>query len=227
MGEGYEFRQEVMMEFIRRCVHSLLNSGDFDLIALVRAKFLLVKALYEKIRRYRKQAYLKGFQSTLLEGGSTVETSFSFSFDFKKNAYPSAGEPYRGAYRFKKHYYGSERIRDLKNDSEEFHCAQAIDSVKEVKHWVRNLPWGKEASFRLPTSTDFFYPDFVAELEDGRLLAVEYKGKHIQDTADTLEKENIGKLWEAKSQGKCLFLLGLDRDSSGRDIFSQIHTKVR
>lgn len=225
MGEGAEFRQEVMMEFIRRCVHSLLNSGNLDLISLVRAKFLLAKALYEKIRRYRKQAYLKGFQETLLEGGNSVKTSFSFSFDFKKNMYPSVGEAYRGAYVFKKHYYGNDRIRDLKNGSEEFLCAQAIDSAKQVRHWVRNLPWGKESSFRLPTSTDYFYPDFVAELDDGRLLAIEYKGKHIQDTADTLEKENIGKLWEAKSQGTCLFLLGV-KDHSGRDIFSQVQSKL-
>ncbi|QJT09416.1 DEAD/DEAH box helicase [Oceanidesulfovibrio marinus] len=226
MGEGAEFRQEVMLEFIRRCVASLLNSGDFDILALVRAKFLLAKALFEKIRRYRQQAYARGFQATLLEGGATVETSFSFSFDFRNSPYPSAGESYRGAYRFKKHYYGNDRIRDLKDGSEEFHCAQAIDAAKEVKHWVRNLPWGKEFSFRLPTSTDFFYPDFVAELEDGRLLAVEYKGRHIQDTADTREKDNIGKLWEAKSGGRCLFLLGVNEDEAGRDIFAQIQAKL-
>ncbi|GAB7023792.1 DEAD/DEAH box helicase [Salidesulfovibrio brasiliensis] len=226
MGKGAEFRQEVMMEFIRKCIHSLLNSGEFDLLALVRAKFLLVKALFEKIGRYRKQAYEKGFQATLLEGGAPVEASFDFSFDFKNNVYPSAGEAYRGAYTFKKHYYGNERIRDLKNNSEEFRCAQAIDTAKQVKHWVRNLPWGKEASFRLPTSTDYFYPDFVAELVDGRLFALEYKGKHIKDTADTLEKENIGKLWEEKSQGKCIFLLGLDKDDMGRDIHAQVKNKL-
>lgn len=227
MGEGVEFRQEVMMEFIRRCVASLLNSGDFDLLSLVRAKFLLAKALHEKIGRYRTQASEKGFQATLLDGGAMVETSFSFSFDFQKNAYSAAGALYCGSYKFRKHYYGNDRIRDLKDGSEEFRCAQALDSAKEVKHWVRNLPWGKEASFRLPTSSDYFYPDFVAELDDGRLLVVEYKGRHIQDTADTREKENIGKLWEVKSDGKCLFLLGVNEDDAGRDIFAQINAALK
>ncbi len=227
MGEVREFRQEVMMLFIGRCVSSLLKSGDIDIIELVRAKFLLAKSLIEKIRRYRRQAYQKGFQATLLEGGQNVEASFSFSFDFKHNAYPTAGELYTGAYQFKKHYYGPDRIRDLKNKSEEFRCAQAIDSAKEVKHWVRNLPWGKEHSFRLPTSSDYFYPDFVAELHDGRLLAIEYKGKHIEDTADTKEKENIGKLWESKSNGKCLFLLAVQKNELGQDVHGQIQALLK
>lgn len=43
-------------------------------------------------------------------------------------------------------------------------------------------------------------------LNDGRILVVEYKGKHLIDSADTKEKLAIGKLWESKSAGKGLFL---------------------
>ena len=35
----------------------------------------------------------------------------------------------------------------------------------------------EKLSFWLPTSSDYFYPDFMCELVDGRLLAVEYKGE--------------------------------------------------
>lgn len=48
--------------------------------------------------------------------------------------------------------------------------------MKEVKYWVRNLAVQPRTSFWLPTSTDRFYPDFVAELVDGRVLVMEYKG---------------------------------------------------
>jgi len=34
-------------------------------------------------------------------------------------------------------------------------------------HWVRNIERQEQFSFWLPTSTDYFYPDFVAELADG------------------------------------------------------------
>jgi len=55
----------------------------------------------------------------------------------------------------------------------------------------------------------------VAQLVDGRYLAVEYKGEGWVDSADTREKEAIGKLWEARSGGKCLFRLVTIEDMDG------------
>ena len=78
---------------------------------------------------------------------------------------------YQGSFRFQKHYYSA--IGDLKAQGEEFECAQAIDWLEPVKHWVRNVD-RTYGAYRLPTATDYFYPDFVAELEDGRQLAIEY-----------------------------------------------------
>ncbi|HEY5504781.1 MAG TPA: hypothetical protein VIK28_06455, partial [Sedimentisphaerales bacterium] len=60
-------------------------------------------------------------------------------------------------------------------------------------------------SFWLQTSTDKFYPDFVAQLKDSRILVVEYKGGHLADTPDTKEKDIIGKIWSTRSKGRCLF----------------------
>ncbi|MBP8271028.1 MAG: hypothetical protein KAX42_04055 [Sphaerotilus sp.] len=39
-----------------------------------------------------------------------------------------------------------------------------------VRHWVRNVERDERFSFWLPTATGYFYPDFVAELVDGRGL---------------------------------------------------------
>ncbi|MFZ5810527.1 MAG: DEAD/DEAH box helicase [Thermodesulfobacteriota bacterium] len=219
-------RQEIMLEFIGRAIRSLLNHANIELMDLVRAKFLLAKALLQKIERCKLKACQDGFQKFLLDINAPTDASFSFGFDFKNNDYPSGGELYRGSYAFKKHFYGTDRIRDLKFGSEEFRCAQAIDAAPQVKYWVRNLPWGKESSFRLPTATDYFYPDFVAQLNDDRLFVVEYKGADRVDNADTHEKATIGKVWEAKSHGKVIFLMAVDKDSAGRDVFAQIQQAI-
>ncbi len=98
-------------------------------------------------------------------------------------------------------------VGELKAEGEEFECAQFIDMLPEVKYWVRNLERQLELSFWLQTSTDKFYPDFVCLLNDGRYLVVEYKGSYIFDNEDSKEKRRLGELWEAKSGGKCLFVM--------------------
>ena len=60
-------------------------------------------------------------------------------------------------------------------NGEEFRCAQAIDSLPGLRYWIRNAA-RDPASFWLPTAAGRFYPDFVAQLDNGRLLVVEYKG---------------------------------------------------
>jgi type III restriction enzyme len=44
---------------------------------------------------------------------------------------------------------------------------------------MRNLERRKDTSFWLQTASDRFYPDFLALLEDGRILTLEYKGEHL------------------------------------------------
>jgi len=60
---------------------------------------------------------------------------------------------------------------------------------------VRDLECDLSHAFSLPTSSDWFYPDFVAQLDDGRLLVVEYKGTHFATNANTQEKAAIGPAW--------------------------------
>ena len=67
----------------------------------------------------------------------------------------------------------------------------------------------------------------MAELEDGRILVIEYKGELIADTADTREKRNLGALWEEKSDGKGLFLMAEKRDGAGRGLARQLADKIR
>jgi type III restriction enzyme len=131
-----------------------------------------------------------------------IEVSPDVCFAFPLNQYP-ANKIYQGPVKFLRHYY--EIPGDM--NTEEVECAAVIENHPAVKYWVRNLERQPSCSFWFPTSTDKFYPDFVALLNDGRYLVVEYKGEHLADTADTKEKRMIGELWEARSQSRCLFRL--------------------
>lgn len=132
--------------------------------------------------------------------------------------YPARPPYYDGRYRFRKHYYGM--IGDLKGQGEEYACAVAIDEFPQVRHWVRNLPRYPEFSFWLPTASDRFYPDFVCELDDGRVLVVEYKGADRESDNDSHEKRLIGNYWATVSGN--LFLMAVARDAQGRGVREQL-----
>lgn len=151
-----------------------------------------------------------------------METSYTYSFVFDGMNYP-ANSFYKGSYIFKNHFYPM--VGELESSGEEFECARALDSLPSVKHWVRNVV-NPHYSFWLPTSTNRFYPDFVAELEDGKVFVVEYKGKVYVTNDDSQEKCNLGELWEEKSNGKALFLMAEKQDSKGRDVYRQLADKV-
>ena len=80
--------------------------------------------------------------------------------------------------------------------------------------------------FRLPLANGWFYPDFVAELEDGRLFVIEYKGEPYKTNDDSREKKTVGNIWAEKSSGKCLFLMAEESDQKGRNVYQQLDTVI-
>jgi len=66
----------------------------------------------------------------------------------------------------------------------------------------------------------------VAELADGRLLAVEYKGDPYKSNDDSREKIQVGHQWEKSSNGRCLFLFAVEKDDQRRNVLKQINDKV-
>lgn len=194
-----DIAQPVLLEFLRRMVTYLTVQRQMNINSLVRTKFLLAKAVNERISKYRKEALKKGYQAQLFDSGK-VETQMEHSFEFGPN-YP-VNLKYEGSHRFNKHYYPF--VGQM--NKEEADCALCIDSNPQVKCWIRNIERSAH-SFSLPTSTDRFYPDFVGVLNDGRLFAIEYKGEHLISADDAQEKENIGQLWAESSKKKCLFAM--------------------
>ncbi len=212
---------EILLEYLRRVIASFEEVNKMSLSTLVRARYLLAKFLSNKINQFRIEAYNKGYQQTLFAPQARVEVSFNYNVIFDKNVYAQKNA-YNGSYQFRKHLYSL--IGDLKSTGEEYECAKAIDENKDIKYWVRNVD-RQPNSFWLPTSGYKFYPDFIAELNDGRILIIEYKGKDRDTNDDSKEKDNIGKLWEEKSGGKGLFLMAVKKPDMP-SIDKQIENKI-
>ena len=117
-------------------------------------------------------------------------------------------------------------LAKLEDGTEEFKCAVVIDAHPKIKHWVRNLERAVAGSFWLPVPRGKFYPDFVYELLDGRILVVEYKGEHLRPVPTEIEKDQIGRLWAERSAGKCLFLMAFAKGEQGRDVRAQIDAVI-
>jgi type III restriction enzyme len=217
-----DVRQVDMLEFCRLSVASLLERKTFGLPTLCRAKYALAAALKAKISRLRQRALAEGYQHLLFAPGAKVETSFDYGHSFPEAGYAENIPAYKGFYRFKKHFYPVPR--DLKSKGEEFDCARLLDSNPKVRWWVRNVD-RQAGSFWLPLSKGKFYPDFVAQLEDNRILVVEYKGAHLSTADEAKEKLNVGELWEEKSGGRGRFLMA-KLDAEGVSLSQQIKTEI-
>ena len=223
--------QSSLLLWLLKVVQHLQHDRKFPLTALIRARHQVKEAITREIHRRRQKAIHKGFQMKLevFQAAPPLEESFTYAFEFHPTAYPAKPPYYSGKYKFSKHYYPV--INDLRERTpsglvpEEFECARAIDANPSVRHWIRNVEREPRAAFSLPTSTDLFYPDFVCELTDGRVLVVEYKGEHLLTNDDTKEKAAVGDRWEKSSAGRCLFLMATKK-AAGPDLVQQLATKI-
>ena len=212
-----DIRQSVLLEFIRRTLRQLEERRGIRLNTLYRARAPLERVLREKIAQYHQQAFEKGYQLCLFGEEAVVETSSQYAFTFDPENYP-ANTFQRGGFQFPKHFIpGMVGALDSK---EELECAKAIEMNPHVKRWVRNIP----GLFRLPVPTGWFYPDFVAELDDGRMLVAEYKGEHLVEHDQ--KKKMAGELWARQSGGSGVFWWAVKKDAAGRDVGRQLEDQI-
>jgi len=195
--------------FLLNLINDLIEKRGIPLEELVENRYRLREAAAAKIADHRRVENGRRFQEFLFSTSSSLEVNPNLCFEYPPKQY-AANRLYEGPVRFNKHYYKTPGHMN----PEEAQCASLIDSLDKVRFWVRNLE-RTPFSFWLPTSTDNFYPDFVAKLHDGRLFVVEYKGEMIATTEDTKEKTDVGTVWENLSQGRCLFRLVRKGDMEG------------
>ena len=204
----------------------LLNTRQLHIAALMRCKFILARRIRDKIDEIRRQERNKVYQQHLFAPGAKAEVSFDHVFEFRDGMY-RGHRLYRGQWKPARHFLGPDQVPDFdgKPGGEEEQCAQVIDSLPGLKYWIRNVA-RDSASFWLPTATGKFYPDFVAQMEDERLLVVEYKGEHLADGLDTAEKRAIGELWQRRSNGRGIFVV-VEKSVKGRDMRQQLLDSIR
>ena len=220
-----DIAQGEMLGWLSRLVNHLVVARGMHIAALMRCKFILARKARDKIVAARRRERAGVYQQHLLAPDAETEVSFDNTFVFQDGMYWEQRR-YRGHWKPTQHFLGPDGVPafDGVDDGEEFRCAQEIDRLPGVKFWIRNVA-RHPASFWLPTARGKFYPDFVALLEDGRLMVVEYKGSLIAEGPDTAEKRTVGELWERKSDGRCLFLIA-EKLVDGADTRAQILAKI-
>lgn len=216
--------QPDMVAWLGRLLDGLQREG-VDLVYIARHINAVADAAAGRLRGLLVGRRAEAFQQSLLPGGQSARLDAGARFVFDPQRYP-ARWLYAGRYTFRKHYYPLPGELKPELDAEETACAIELDGMAEVKHWVRNLERQPDAAFWLPTSSDRFYPDFVAELQDGRLFVVEYKGADRWSNDDSREKRDIGAVWATASGGRCVFAMVTDAVTAGSPVGAQLRAAI-
>ncbi|NLF09472.1 MAG: DEAD/DEAH box helicase family protein [Pirellulaceae bacterium] len=194
--------------WLLRMIDYLLTERNADLRVLVRKRHDLARVAITRLSDHGRQQ-VRAAAQMLIDNRTPrrLETSMDAAAVMEEQDY-SPYRKYRGSFDFPKHAF--EMVGEM--GDEESQCAKRIDDHPNVRRWVRNLSYESAGGFSLPLSPGRFFPDFIAELVDGRLAIIEYKGKHLATLADELHKKEVGELWAGRSNGDCVFVWVVDKD---------------
>jgi len=91
---------------------------------------------------------------------------------------------------YNKHFY--ERAYFM--NSEEKIVASKIDTLDNVRWWLRNI---EQSGFYLQGHRKGrFFADFIVKTKKNIYCVIEYKGEHLLGTPDTKYKKKIGEIWQ-------------------------------
>ena len=175
------------LPFLQRLVKHLIEERNIPIEVLIRNKYALKDAAEKKIDSHRQNVHQAAYESFLLpECATPIVVSPDHCFSFEPHDYPY-NTRYTGHYQFQKHYHPD--VGDLKSKGEEFQCAQFIDTLSEVKFWVRNLerkPRSPSGSRLQPTG---FIPILYASETMGVIWSLNTKGYNFGLLA--MRKKNV------------------------------------
>ena len=195
-----------------------LEADGCEIAPLVRAKRRLARALKQTLES-RAQKIARRAAKQFLFDNPKLKSAPTFAFPARCEW---EGKPYSGAYVFQKHYYPV--VYDLDGGGEEYECAKALDMADEIKFWIRNP--SRPGAYSIPYSINrSFYPDFIAELRDGKILVVEYKGDHLKKY-DAL-KECMGEKMEELSGGRHFFAMITAKGAKQPEKYASIAAQIR
>ncbi len=209
--------------YLAAVVNHQLHACGVPLVVLAQARFQMARQIESHVDALRDAAAQRQFRQRVLQQGDAgawlVEPDWARPHVFVPGRYPApVASRYSGRYQFAKHYFPV--LADLKENGQEFACAQRIDAHPQVRQWVRNLDTAP-CGFALPTSRGRFFADFVAELQDGRVALLEFKGAHLVNDPYEIEKSQVGALWAKASAGRAVFGW-LTQAQQGLDVAQQL-----
>lgn len=196
-----DIEQRAFVLFAHRVITCLIEERNWNIGNLGRQRFRLALALKNFVEEMRVDHRRKSYQKFLFgENKERLAVSPEKVFTLTETQY--APSELQHGFAFSKHAFSS--VGSM--NTLELDCARLLEMSPRVKRWVRNIEKRPE-SFWLQTPTDRFYPDFLAELVDGRFLVVECKSEDRWSNDDSKEKRAIGELWAERSNGMCLFAM--------------------
>ena len=199
---------EDLAAWLSGALRHLLEVRGFSCSELVYQRVKLSDVLAQRIGHARRHGQHQRFLDLLGDEGR-MSADVRLQCVFKSGRYAWDWQ-YNGFVTLPKHFFP--QIGNLQSQGEEFECADFIaNRLDGVRDWVRNIE-RKPGAFSLPTSHQRFYPDFLVRMTDGRMLVVEYKGAHLYDNPEQVEKRRIGQLWERRAGERFRFVMPKRKD---------------
>lgn len=196
--------------WLLRLINHLTDDRGIQLPMLNRRRHELAAVVRVMVQDHARGQLRKATQRLFELHPESVQTDDEHALTIEEDQYyPS--QLYEGGFSFKKHAFND--IGSM--NGEEIECAIRIDGHENVRRWLRNPERPTQGGFSLPKSPGQFYPDFIVELNDGRLVLVEYKNSKLASHPDERQKKDIGDLWAMRSQQGHRFGWIIDKDWNG------------
>jgi type III restriction enzyme len=195
--------------WIRRVVNGILARPGATLPVVVRRRHPLAQLIRTIVSDHGRAQSRLTTERLFQESPDLLAVSNEFAVMIEEQAYLPPRLLDRG-HSFDRHAFSV--VANM--GGEELECAMRIDIHPNVARWIRNTEHVAHGGFSLPLSPGNFFPDFIVELRDGRIVLVEYKGGRWAVHPDETHKKRIGELWEARSNGRCRFAWVVDCDWS-------------
>ena len=203
--------------WIMDLIGHLTHTKGLAIADLWADRYHLLVAAQQAIDADLEVAFRGAIQQSLFSAPSIHASDEAHDFVFLPNEYLPGNfdtEPIE----WKKHYYARPAAFDSPNERA---CAMELDRHPHVQQWVRNLA---RSGYRIPRApregNRWFYPDFIAWLNSGQVVAIEHKGR-LEQERDVIDKRNAGRFWAGHTGS--LFVMTGD-DARGRADFSELRS---
>ena len=179
--------------YLRQVVTQLIaQHGEEYLPELARRRFHLLETLRRQIALYLEGHAYQRMQA--LKGAGRLASAGECCYALPESM--TLEQPHRDT--FSRHLFAQAAAMN----AEEAAVALKLDGLGNLRWWYRNR---ESEDFSLQGWWGRFYPDFLALTLDGLAFILEYKGAQLESAPDAVRKEELGRIWEAVSEGQGRF----------------------